>query len=50
MLNKIITKNKFKFKICTGCLNFPNGYPPEMRKDVMELVKKDMGGKRAYEC
>jgi amidophosphoribosyltransferase len=50
MLNRIITKKKFKFKICTGCLNFPGGYPPEMRKDVVELIKNDIGGKRAYEC
>jgi amidophosphoribosyltransferase len=49
MLHKIITKNKFKFKLCTGCLNFPNGYPPDMRKDVVELINKDMLGKRAYE-
>jgi amidophosphoribosyltransferase len=47
ILNKVITKNKFK--LCTGCLNFPNGYPPEMRKDVIELIKRDMPGKRAYE-
>lgn len=50
MISKIITKNKFKFKICTGCLNFPHGYPPVMREDFAELIKKDAAGKRAYEC
>jgi len=47
IINEAITKNKFK--LCTGCLNFPNGYPPEMRKDFVELIKKDASGKRAYE-
>jgi len=47
MIRDIITQNKFN--LCTGCLDFPNGYPPEMRKDVVELIKKDMIGKRAYE-
>lgn len=46
-LNDIITQNKFN--LCTGCLDFPNGYPPEMRKDIVELIKKDALGKRAYE-
>lgn len=49
ILHDVITQNKFKFKLCTGCLNFPNGYPPEMRKDVINLIKKDLPGKRAYE-
>jgi amidophosphoribosyltransferase len=47
MIHNIITQNKFN--LCTGCLDFPNGYPPEMRKDVIELIKKDIAGKRAYE-
>lgn len=47
IIRDIITQNKFN--ICTGCLDFPNGYPPNMRKDVVELIKKDTIGKRAYE-
>jgi len=46
-LHDIITQNKFN--LCTGCLDFPNGYPPRMKKDVVELIKNDMPGKRAYE-
>ncbi|HEC89369.1 MAG TPA: glutamine phosphoribosylpyrophosphate amidotransferase, partial [Thermoplasmatales archaeon] len=37
------------FDICKGCIEFPDGYPSEMRKDVLELFKKDKEGKRAYE-
>jgi amidophosphoribosyltransferase len=47
MLHKVITQNKFN--LCVGCLDFPNGYPPDMRRDVAVLIKKDMSGKRAYE-
>jgi len=35
--------------ICTGCIDFPNGYPEEMREDVKRLFSRDMFGKRAYE-
>jgi amidophosphoribosyltransferase len=34
---------------CKGCIDFPDGYPEDMRKDVTELFKKDKSGKRAYE-
>lgn len=47
MLNEVIAKNRFN--LCTGCLDFPNGYPPDMRIDVIEMMKKDAVGKRAYE-
>jgi len=47
ILHNVITQNKFK--LCTGCLDFPNGYPPGMRKDVAELIKRDLPGRRAYE-
>ncbi len=36
--------------ICSGCLDFPNGYPQDMQEDLIELYKKDSIGKRAYEC
>lgn len=36
--------------ICTGCINFPNGYPDDMRELVKEMYGKDMEvGCRAYE-
>jgi amidophosphoribosyltransferase len=38
------------FNICRGCIDFPNGYPPELKKDVVELFKKDRKGIRAYEA
>jgi len=44
-LKQIIGKN-----ICTGCINFPDGYPSEMRSDLKKLFEKDHEGKRAYEC
>ena len=37
------------FDICKGCIDFPDGYPSELREDVIELFKKDEEGKRAYE-
>jgi amidophosphoribosyltransferase len=37
------------FQVCKGCLQFPEGYPKEMQKDVLELFEKDKEGKRAYE-
>jgi amidophosphoribosyltransferase len=36
--------------ICKGCIEFPEGYPPEMRDDVKKLFKSDGTGLRAYEC
>jgi amidophosphoribosyltransferase len=48
IIKNVITKSN-GFNICTGCLDFPNGYPPDMRDDVSELIKKDVSGKRAYE-
>lgn len=39
-----------EFDICTGCLDFPGGYPPDMREDVKKLYKNDSKGTRAYEC
>ena len=37
------------FDICKGCIEFPEGYPPEMQKDVIKLFEKDRGSRRAYE-
>ena len=34
---------------CMGCIDFPDGYPREMRKDVEKLFMKDMENRRAYE-
>jgi amidophosphoribosyltransferase len=38
------------FNVCKGCIEFPAGYPPEMRDDVQKLFKNDKKGMRAYEC
>ena len=35
--------------ICRGCIDFPDGYPPEMQEDVKFLFKNDKLGKRSYE-
>jgi amidophosphoribosyltransferase len=37
-------------KICKGCIDFPDGYPSEMRNDVKILQKTETAGGRAYEC
>lgn len=37
------------FPICKGCVDFPNGYPKDLKQDVLELSKRDEAGKRAYE-
>jgi len=37
------------FDTCRGCIDFPDGYPLEMKKDVIKLFKKDKKGIRAYE-
>ena len=42
-------KNVIGFNICKGCIDFPEGYPKEMQKEVIDLFKKDKDGKRAYE-
>jgi amidophosphoribosyltransferase len=42
-------KNAFSFDICRGCIDFPDGYPNEMREDVKQLFKIDRKGLRAYE-
>jgi amidophosphoribosyltransferase len=38
------------FDVCRGCIEFPQGYPPEMRQDVQKLFSLDKLGSRAYEC
>jgi len=43
ILNKAIG-----FDTCKGCIDFPNGYPEEMRDDVLTLFRQDKKGKRAY--
>jgi len=43
-------KNAIGFDICRGCIDFPDGYPLEMKEDVMKLFKIDRKGIRAYEC
>ena len=35
--------------ICRGCIDFPDGYPIEMQKDVVKLFSKDNKDKRSYE-
>ena len=35
--------------ICSGCINFPDGYPKEWKEDVIKLFKMDKKGQRAYE-
>ncbi|HDO19373.1 MAG TPA: amidophosphoribosyltransferase [Thermoplasmatales archaeon] len=37
------------YDVCTGCINFPQGYPKDMREDVEILFSKDMENRRAYE-
>jgi amidophosphoribosyltransferase len=34
--------------ICRGCIDFPNGYPGELKKDAVKLFKNDGEGMRAY--
>jgi amidophosphoribosyltransferase len=43
-------KKAIGFDICRGCIEFPEGYPKEMQKDVVKLYKKDRKDIRAYEC
>lgn len=42
-------KEAIKSDTCSGCINFPNGYPSEWREDVLKLFKMDKKGYRAYE-
>jgi len=42
-------KRAIGFDICQGCIDFPDGYPSEMQKDVLEFFKKDGKCMRAYE-
>jgi amidophosphoribosyltransferase len=35
--------------ICSGCINFPDGYPSEWRAEVLKMFKTDKKGRRAYE-
>jgi amidophosphoribosyltransferase len=43
-------KEAIGFEFCKGCIEFPNGYPPEMQQDFKKLFKHDKHGMRAYEC
>jgi len=43
-------KQAIGFKTCRGCIDFPDGYPEELREEVVKLYKIDKGNKRAYEC
>jgi amidophosphoribosyltransferase len=48
-LERAIKGTRDDFDLCTGCLNFPEGYPPDMREDVTTLSDKDIECGRAYE-
>jgi amidophosphoribosyltransferase len=37
------------FKTCKGCIDFPEGYPSEMKNDILELFKNEGKKMRAYE-
>ncbi|MDG6229016.1 MAG: amidophosphoribosyltransferase [Candidatus Thermoplasmatota archaeon] len=37
------------FSVCKGCVDFPDGYPKDLKKTVLDLYMKDTDGKRAYE-
>jgi amidophosphoribosyltransferase len=37
------------FDTCRGCIDFPNGYPSEMKNDVLKLFEKEGKKMRAYE-
>jgi amidophosphoribosyltransferase len=43
-------KKAIGFDICRGCIDFPDGYPSQMKEEVMKLFKTDKKGIRAYEC
>jgi amidophosphoribosyltransferase len=37
------------FDTCKGCIDFPGGYPSDMKNDVLNLLKKEGKGIRSYE-
>jgi len=37
------------FDTCRGCIDFPEGYPLEIRKDAISFFKEEGKGMRAYE-
>jgi amidophosphoribosyltransferase len=37
------------FETCKGCIDFPKGYPLEMKNDILELFKNEGKKMRAYE-
>jgi amidophosphoribosyltransferase len=41
-------KQSIRSNICSGCINFPDGYPNEWIKDVKKLYNKDKKGSRSY--
>jgi amidophosphoribosyltransferase len=49
-LKSAIKGSSDDFDLCTGCLDFPGGYPADMRKEVEDLYNKSGDGMRAYEC
>jgi amidophosphoribosyltransferase len=49
-LKREIKAGSEDFELCTGCIDFPSGYPPEMQDDVKRLAKSDVGDGRAYEA
>jgi amidophosphoribosyltransferase len=48
-LRKTIIGTRDDIELCTGCLDFPNGYPPDMREDVQGLSEISSSCGRAYE-
>ena len=42
-------KKAIGFDICRGCIDFPDGYPEEMKDDVVKLFERDKKDYRAYE-
>ncbi len=49
-LRKVIVGGCEERDICTGCINFPKGYPPDLLEDVKKFYKMDKGRRdRAYE-
>jgi amidophosphoribosyltransferase len=48
-LKRAIRGGRDDFELCTGCINFPHGYPPDLQVDVVEFLKLDAAGERAYE-
>ncbi|MFH1101985.1 MAG: amidophosphoribosyltransferase [Methanobacteriota archaeon] len=43
-------KKAIGFDICRGCIDFPDGYPPEMHDDIVRLSQNNKSDQRAYEC